>query len=97
LAWSARQLLVGGWIRVACGPHLAVKRRALAAYASQTTNLTGEASWSYLSPEFVSLFLQPTELFQPVLNHHGAPSPASPSPASPSPACPSPASGQVGE
>jgi LmbE family N-acetylglucosaminyl deacetylase len=81
-AWSVRQLLVGDWIRVGCGPHLAVKRRALAAYASQTTNLTGEASWSYLSPAFVSLFLQSTELFQPVLNHPGVPLPTGPPPAS---------------
>jgi LmbE family N-acetylglucosaminyl deacetylase len=66
LGWSAYQLLVGGWIRVGCGPYLGAKRTAVAAYASQTTNLTGEASWRHLSPEFVSLFLQPAEVFRPV-------------------------------
>jgi LmbE family N-acetylglucosaminyl deacetylase len=66
LGWSAYQLLVGGWIRVGCGPYLGAKRTAVQAYASQTTNLTGEPSWRHLSPEFVSLFLQPAEVFRPV-------------------------------
>jgi LmbE family N-acetylglucosaminyl deacetylase len=71
LWWSARQLAGGGWLRVGCGPHLVAKRAAIAAYVSQTTNLTGEASWRRLSPEFVSLFLQPAEVFQPVRHHRG--------------------------
>jgi LmbE family N-acetylglucosaminyl deacetylase len=71
LSWSARQLITGGWVRVECGPHLAAKRAAVAAYASQTTNLTGEPSWSHLSPEFVALFLQPVEIFQPLLDNRG--------------------------
>jgi LmbE family N-acetylglucosaminyl deacetylase len=71
--WAAGQLVRGGWIRVGCRPHLAAKRTAVAAYASQTTNLTGEASWRHLSPEFVSLFLQPAELFRPILDHRGQP------------------------
>lgn len=66
LAWAMRQLGAKGWVEVPCGPHLRAKQSAVAAYASQTTNLTGEPSWSYLPPESVSLFLQPSEIFLPV-------------------------------
>lgn len=64
LGWAACQLAGRNWVRVACGPHMSTKRAALAAYASQLTNLTGEQSWSHLPAEFVSLFLQPYEMFQ---------------------------------
>jgi hypothetical protein len=73
VAWSARQLVAGGWLRVGCGPFLAAKRAAVAAYPSQLVNLTGEPSWRRLAPEFVSLFLRPVELFQPVLDHRDRP------------------------
>jgi LmbE family N-acetylglucosaminyl deacetylase len=73
VAWSARQLVAGGWLRVGCGPYLAAKRAAVAAYPSQLTNITGERSWRRLAPEFVSLFLRPVELFQPVLDHRDRP------------------------
>jgi LmbE family N-acetylglucosaminyl deacetylase len=72
LVWSARQLVLGDWVRVGCDRYLAAKRAAVAAYASQTTNLTGEEKWSHLSPEFSSLFLQPAEIFQRVLDHPGS-------------------------
>src|SRR5205814_255372 len=65
LAWSLRQVAAARWVRVPAAEHLAAKRAALRAYASQTTNLTGEPSWSYLPPEFCALFLQPAEVFQP--------------------------------
>jgi LmbE family N-acetylglucosaminyl deacetylase len=66
LAWAVRQLGARGWVAVPCGPHLRAKQSAVEAYASQTTNLTGEPSWSHLPPESVSLFLQPSEIFLPV-------------------------------
>jgi len=66
LVWSVRQVAAGRWVRVASAEHLDAKRAALLAYTSQTTNLTGEASWSHLPAEFCALFLQPAELFQPV-------------------------------
>jgi LmbE family N-acetylglucosaminyl deacetylase len=69
VGWSVRQVVAGGWLRVGCGPYLAAKRGAVAAYESQTANLTGEETWRRLSPEFVSLFLPPVEVFQPVLDH----------------------------
>ena len=63
-AWAMRQLSAGGrWVAVRCGDHLRAKTAAIAAYASQTTNLTGERSWSYLSAEAVALFQQPSEVF----------------------------------
>jgi LmbE family N-acetylglucosaminyl deacetylase len=40
-----------------------VKRAALAAYCSQLTNLTGEASWATLRPGFLRQFLQSEEIF----------------------------------
>jgi LmbE family N-acetylglucosaminyl deacetylase len=46
-------------------PFLDRKRTAIAAYRSQVTNYTGEESWTYLHDNFVSLFLQPRELFFP--------------------------------
>jgi LmbE family N-acetylglucosaminyl deacetylase len=51
---------------VSCGPHLEQKRRAVSAYRSQVTNLTGEDTWGYLHDDFVSLFLQPQELLFPL-------------------------------
>jgi LmbE family N-acetylglucosaminyl deacetylase len=66
LTWSLRQLLHPGWVTIPSGDHLAAKRAAIQAYASQTTNLTGEPSWSYLPPSTVSLFLQSAEMFLPV-------------------------------
>ena len=51
---------------VSCGPYLEHKRRAVTAYRSQVTNLTGEESWGYLHDDFVSLFLQPQELVFPL-------------------------------
>jgi LmbE family N-acetylglucosaminyl deacetylase len=66
LGWTARQLGGARWLRVPAGEHLAGKRAALARYESQTRNLTGEASWSHLTPELCAMFLQPVELFLPV-------------------------------
>ena len=66
VSWSLRQLLHPGWVRIPAGNHLATKRSAIQAYASQTTNLTGEPTWSYLPATTVSLFLQPAEMFLPV-------------------------------
>lgn len=64
-AWSLRQAAVGRWWRVPAGPHLDQKRSAIDAYASQVSNYTGEADWSYLPPEFVAAFLASDELFLP--------------------------------
>jgi LmbE family N-acetylglucosaminyl deacetylase len=66
LGWMARQLTGTRWLRVPSGEHLDRKREALARYASQTGNLTGEAAWSHLPAEVCELFLQPAELFVPV-------------------------------
>ncbi len=52
--------------KVVCGPYLATKRDAVAAYRSQTSNFTGEEEWSFLGEDFVSVFLQPEELFFPI-------------------------------
>ncbi|MDR7327419.1 MULTISPECIES: PIG-L deacetylase family protein [Catenuloplanes] len=60
-AWAAAR---SGWLRVPAGPFLDAKRQAIAAYASQTTNLTGEPGWSHLDPRFVAAFLGPHELFR---------------------------------
>jgi LmbE family N-acetylglucosaminyl deacetylase len=62
-AWAMRQLGTSDWVAVRCGEHLRAKTAAIEAYASQTTNLTGEPSWSYLPAESVSLFQQPAEVF----------------------------------
>lgn len=43
--------------------HVALKQRALAEYASQTTNFTGEAGWAVMDEQFLSSFLQAKELF----------------------------------
>jgi LmbE family N-acetylglucosaminyl deacetylase len=66
LAWSVRQLAAVRWLRVCSHAQLPAKRAALAAYASQLTNLTGEPTWRYLSPAQVALFLHSHELFLPV-------------------------------
>ncbi len=39
------------------------KRAAIAAYASQTTNLTGEPDWAVLDPAWIEQFCGPVELF----------------------------------
>lgn len=46
--------------------HLARKREALRAHRSQTTNLTGEATWAVMDDEFLSQFLLPYEVFFPL-------------------------------
>ena len=63
LGWAARQLAGARWVRVPAGEHLTEKRAALDRYASQTSNLTGEAGWSHLPAEVCALFTQPAELF----------------------------------
>jgi LmbE family N-acetylglucosaminyl deacetylase len=42
------------------------KRKALGAYATQTTNYTGEPTWSWLGPEFCALFTMPEEVLFPI-------------------------------
>ena len=66
LAWAVRQLGAGRWRQIPCEDHLQTKKQAVQAYASQTTNFTREPSWSYLPPESVALFLQPSEIFLPI-------------------------------
>jgi LmbE family N-acetylglucosaminyl deacetylase len=64
--WSARPL------RVTCGPqHLTAKREALGAYASQTTNLTGEPTWAVMDHAFLKHFLGPVEIFLHVVPAQG--------------------------
>lgn len=58
--------LVGPVERVATGGFLAEKRAAIAAYASQTTNLTGEADWAVLDESWTAGFLGGWECFFPV-------------------------------
>jgi LmbE family N-acetylglucosaminyl deacetylase len=53
-------------VAVSVGAHLERKREAIVAYRSQVTNLTGEDTWGYLGEDFVSLFLQPHELYFPL-------------------------------
>lgn len=53
-------------VRVTTGGHLAAKRRALACYASQTTRVTGEATWQVLPPDFLPCFLGRAEVFFPL-------------------------------
>ncbi|MCZ7525038.1 MAG: PIG-L family deacetylase [Acidimicrobiia bacterium] len=45
---------------------LGAKRRALAAYRTQTTNVTGEPGWAVLDPEWLTQFLGPAEVFFPI-------------------------------
>jgi LmbE family N-acetylglucosaminyl deacetylase len=63
--WALRLATVGRSVRIPTGPHLAAKKAAIAAYVTQTTNFTGEDSWSYLSAEFQSAFLGEAEVFLP--------------------------------
>jgi len=65
-AWAVRQAVLGRWWRVPCGPYLQDKEAAIRAYASQTTNLTEEPTWSYLRADFLAAFQGPDELFLPV-------------------------------
>ena len=46
--------------------HLERERAAVAAYASQISNYTGEPGWSFLPPAFVAAFLGSDEVFLPV-------------------------------
>jgi LmbE family N-acetylglucosaminyl deacetylase len=71
-AWAAAR---SGWLRVPTGPYLAAKRHAIAAYPSQTTNLTGEPGWSHLDPRFVATFLGPHEVFRPAGGGRISPAP----------------------
>lgn len=64
--WAFVRAVVTGFVRIQTDEFLAVKRAAMAAHVSQTTNLTGEASWSFLSPAFQAAFLQRAEIFVPV-------------------------------
>ncbi|MBV9837833.1 MAG: PIG-L family deacetylase [Solirubrobacterales bacterium] len=57
-------------VRVASGPFLDPKRRAVMAHRSQVTNFTGEQDWGFLGPEFVNVFLTRYELFFPVPGEH---------------------------
>lgn len=52
--------------RVATGRFLEVKRAALAAYRSQTTNLTGEPDWAVMSTDFLEQFLGSSEISFPI-------------------------------
>jgi len=65
-AWAARQLWSEPWLRIPAGAYAERKGEAVAAYRSQTTNLTGEPSWSHLPAAFIQLFLGPDEMFLPV-------------------------------
>jgi hypothetical protein len=53
-------------VRVGTADHLADKRRALACYASQTTRVTGEATWQVLPRDFLRCFLGHAEVFFPL-------------------------------
>jgi LmbE family N-acetylglucosaminyl deacetylase len=64
--WALRHAAGTRLVRIPAGPHLAAKKAAVAAYVTQTTNFTGEDSWSHLSAEFQSAFLHPAEVFVPV-------------------------------
>jgi LmbE family N-acetylglucosaminyl deacetylase len=65
LARSARATRA---VKVSTRGFLGDKRRALACYASQTTNLTGEPGWQTLPAEFLACFLGAWEVFFPVLS-----------------------------
>ena len=49
--------------RLPLGPHATAKASAVAAYRSQTTNLTGEADWATFDRRFLRNFLDHDELF----------------------------------
>jgi len=67
LGWAAGQLLSRRRpVAVSTDGHLDAKRAALRAHASQTTNLTGEPTWTYFRPFDCALFLRDAELFLPV-------------------------------
>ena len=51
---------------VSTGGFLDRKRAAIGAYASQTTNLTGEPGWAVLDDAWIDQFCGPAELFLPV-------------------------------
>jgi LmbE family N-acetylglucosaminyl deacetylase len=48
---------------VAAGPFVERKRAAIAAYRSQTVNITGEPGWPVLDPAFLERFLNSEEIF----------------------------------
>ncbi|HEY8338503.1 MAG TPA: PIG-L deacetylase family protein [Egibacteraceae bacterium] len=52
--------------RVTTGRFLEVKRAALAAYRSQTSNLTGEPDWAVMSPQLLQQFLGSSEISFPI-------------------------------
>jgi LmbE family N-acetylglucosaminyl deacetylase len=69
-AWRTLRLLArSAWAtraeKVSTLGFLAHKNRALACYASQTTNLTGEPGWRFLPPELLACFLGAWEVFLP--------------------------------
>jgi LmbE family N-acetylglucosaminyl deacetylase len=64
--WAARQLWSDSWWRIPADGYSAQKQHAVAAYRSQTTNLTGEPGWSYLPSDFLRNLLGPCEMFLPV-------------------------------
>jgi LmbE family N-acetylglucosaminyl deacetylase len=71
MAAKAGQLAAGPWrtwrgapcARVELGEHLATKCRAIAAYRSQLTNLTGEPDWPTFDAAFLAHFTGRRELF----------------------------------
>jgi hypothetical protein len=58
-----RRVLGDQPITVSTDGFLPAKRAALAEHASQTTNLTGEASWVVMDDHMLAPFLQPSEVF----------------------------------
>lgn len=61
----ARSALAIRAVKVSTRGFVGDKRRALACYASQTTNLTGEPGWQTLPTEFLACFLGAWEVFLP--------------------------------
>jgi LmbE family N-acetylglucosaminyl deacetylase len=66
MLWALRHAAADRLVRIPTGPHLAAKKAAVAAHVTQTTNFTGEDSWSHLSAEFQAAFLHRAEVFVPV-------------------------------
>ena len=53
-------------VLVATDPYLGQKRRAIAHYRSQTTDLSGHGDWDWLPSDFVDVFLGRYEVFLPL-------------------------------
>lgn len=68
---------------VRTGPFAAAKREAFDCYRSQTTNLTGEATWATFPPGWIEPFCEPAEVFFPVSDAAVAASPHRCEPPSP--------------